>query len=124
MQKLNKNIINYKVSKCKNFERTGQCKYGSHCSFAHGDAELRVKNPMFGGNMFDPMAMGMGMMPYPGMDYQQQMMANQMMMQDPNAMMMMGQPMMPMDGMQMGNPQINIPQNNDNPSAPGANAEH
>ena len=41
------------------------------------------------------MGMNMNMMAYPGMDYQQQMMANQMMMGDPNAMLMMMPPMNP-----------------------------
>ena len=38
---------NYKTSMCKNFEETGQCKYGPSCCFAHGSAELRaLTDPM------------------------------------------------------------------------------
>ena len=104
IQKVQKNILNYKIVKCKNFEREGKCKYGDHCSFAHGDQELRVKpnfNPALG-MPFDPynqmnmgMNMGMGMMPYT-MDYQNQMMAQ-------NQMMMMGN-----DGNMYMMPQQNI----------------
>ena len=47
MQQLQKNIMNYKIVKCKNFEKDGNCKYGAHCSLAHGDEELRSKvDPM------------------------------------------------------------------------------
>ena len=38
-----KNPLNYKIVKCKNFEKDGTCKYGSHCTFAHGDNDLRSK---------------------------------------------------------------------------------
>ena len=31
-----KNPLNYKIVKCKNFEKEGTCKYGAMCSFAHG----------------------------------------------------------------------------------------
>lgn len=41
--KLQKNPLNYKIVKCKNFEKTGTCRYNSHCTYAHGDAELRTK---------------------------------------------------------------------------------
>ena len=37
------NILNYKIVKCKNFEKDGTCKYGQHCTFAHGDKDLRNK---------------------------------------------------------------------------------
>ena len=43
MNKQQNNIINYKIVKCKNWEKDGTCKYGAHCTFAHGDAELRNK---------------------------------------------------------------------------------
>ena len=73
-----KNPLNYKIAKCKNWEKDGTCKYGMHCTFAHGDSELRNKannlyqmqpmqpnmqmmyNPMMMG--MDPMAMNMNMM--------------------------------------------------------------
>lgn len=38
-----RNPLNYKTAKCRNFEQTGVCKYGSRCSFAHSDAELRTR---------------------------------------------------------------------------------
>jgi hypothetical protein len=38
-----KNPLNFKIVKCKNFERDGNCKYGAQCTFAHGDSELRTK---------------------------------------------------------------------------------
>ena len=38
------NAQNYKIVKCKYFEKEGMCRYGSLCTFAHGDAELRKKS--------------------------------------------------------------------------------
>ena len=38
------NPSNFKIVKCKNYEQTGTCKYGSVCTFAHGDNELRTKS--------------------------------------------------------------------------------
>ena len=40
-QPLNSNYSVYKTIKCKYFEKEGTCKYGSNCSFAHGDSECR-----------------------------------------------------------------------------------
>ena len=37
------NMLNYKIVKCKNWEKDKSCKYGAHCTFAHGDEELRNK---------------------------------------------------------------------------------
>ena len=37
------NLINYKIAKCKNWEQDKTCRYGSKCTFAHGDEELRKK---------------------------------------------------------------------------------
>lgn len=78
MQQFQKTIMNYKIVKCKNYEKDGKCKYGSQCSFAHGDAELRSKFDaqqymqmpiMYQANPFEyGMMMGMpgyGMMMYP-----------------------------------------------------------
>ena len=98
--KMHNSIINFKIVKCKNWEKDGTCKYGVHCTFAHGDKELRNKtenlyqmnNPM----MMMPMIYDMNSMPVmfpPGMDMNQmqQMMAaggvnqNQFMMMMPPA---------------------------------------
>ena len=35
--------LNYKIVKCKNWEKDKTCKYGDHCSYAHGEEELRNK---------------------------------------------------------------------------------
>ena len=46
MQAMNnkqKNGLNYKIVKCKNWEKDKSCKYGAHCTFAHGDEEIRNK---------------------------------------------------------------------------------
>ena len=105
-------MANYKIVKCKNFEKDGTCKYGIHCTFAHGDKELRNKNqnmyqlnnqmmmfPMM--NEMYPMQI---MMPPAGMDVNQM---QQMMPPNMNPLMMMN--MMPPipDGM-------NNPDNNNN----------
>ena len=37
------NLLNYKIVKCKNWEKDKTCKYGIHCTFAHGEEELRNK---------------------------------------------------------------------------------
>lgn len=42
--KIPPNPANFKIVKCKNWEATGNCKYGSVCTFAHGDNELRTKS--------------------------------------------------------------------------------
>ena len=98
MEQLQKNIMNYKIVKCKNFEKDGVCKYGSHCSFAHGDAELRSKvDPLTQQQLLQMGQMGqlpmmvpnymmdysMMMMPMQGFDYSQMQM-------DPNMMMQQG----------------------------------
>jgi hypothetical protein len=65
--KIQNSIINYKIVKCKNWEKDGTCKYGAHCTFAHGDNDLRNKteniyqmnNPM----MMIPMMYDMNSMP-------------------------------------------------------------
>ena len=105
--KMQNSMINYKIVKCKNFEKEGTCKYGNHCTFAHGDKDLRNKNQniyqMNNQMMMIPMMNEMYpmpiMMPQPGMDMNQmqQMMSAQNM--NPNPLMMMN--MMPpvQDGM-------------------------
>ena len=57
-----KNSLNFKIAKCKNWEKDGTCKYGIHCTFAHGHNELRNKSD----NMIQ-MQPGMGMMIQPFM---------------------------------------------------------
>ena len=37
------NMLNYKIVKCKNWEKDKTCKYGIHCTYAHGEEELRNK---------------------------------------------------------------------------------
>ena len=87
--KAQNNAMNYKIVKCKNWEKDKTCKYGSHCTFAHGDEELRNKSDnMYPMNMTTiPMMVPMNMvydsMPMvmqgnPGMDFMQmQMMTGQ-----------------------------------------------
>ena len=93
------NPSNFKIVKCKNFETTGSCKYGSVCTFAHGDNEIRTKsdnNIQMSENAIT-MDSGLG-----------QNTLNPYLMQDPNYIynMMMQQQMMmggmPMDYSQMG----------------------
>ena len=78
------NMLNYKIVKCKNWEKDKSCKYGAHCTFAHGDEEIRNKadnlyqmQPM----MFQPFMMNpmMTMTQFPGMDMSQMGMAPMMM---------------------------------------------
>lgn len=86
------NPQNYKIVKCKYWHQDNTCRYGSLCTFAHGDEELRTKSDNVMHNQFDPMSsdqMNMGMnqpMFPPGV------MNPYMMGFDPN--MMMGMPNM------------------------------
>ena len=98
------NVLNYKIVKCKNWEKDKTCKYGVHCTFAHGDTELRNKadnyyqfNPSF------PLMMPI-MMPTQGMDMaqMQQLMANNQL------MMGMGMNVNPNVGQSQGNNDANI----------------
>ena len=75
------NMINYKIVKCKNWEKDRTCKYGAHCTFAHGDEDLRNKadNLYQMNNSFNMMPMFV----QPNMDMnqmQQIMLSNQLMM--------------------------------------------
>ena len=89
MNNKQKDALNYKIVKCKNWEKDKTCKYGAHCTFAHGDTELRNKND----NLMNLQSnMGMGLMFQP-------------MMMDMNAMMQMNPQMQGMQGMQ-GMPMI------------------
>ena len=114
--KMQNSILNYKIVKCKNFEKDGTCKYGAHCTFAHGDKDLRNKsqnlyqmnNPMMVFPMMNDMCGMPIMMAPPGMDMNQmQMMAAGNMNQN---QFMMANMMPPApDGM------INNDNNNDEP---------
>lgn len=85
-QKKIPNPSNFKIVKCKNYDKgksvltLGNCKYGSTCTFAHGDVELRTKVD----NMMQSSS-PMNMPPY---------------MMDPNFLMYM-------NSMGMGNMQMN-----------------
>lgn len=52
-----RNPLNYKIVKCKNWERDGTCKYGAHCTFAHGDNDVRSKSD----NLYQMQPMQMAM---------------------------------------------------------------
>ena len=85
MNNKTKDALNYKIVKCKNWEKDKTCKYGAHCTFAHGDSELRNKTD----NLMNIQSnMGMGLMLQP-------------MMMDMNAMMQMNPQMQGMQGMPM-----------------------
>ena len=76
------NYLNYKIVKCKNWEKDRTCKYGAHCTFAHGDSDLRNKADNIY-QMNPAMPMMMPMVIPPGMDMnqmQQIMLSNQLMM--------------------------------------------
>ena len=95
------NFLNYKIVKCKNWEKDRTCKYGAHCTFAHGDEDLRNKADNLY-QMNTNVQMMVPMMLPPGMDMnqmQQIMLSNQL---------MMGMGMNP----NLGNPNLN--QNNQN----------
>ena len=78
------NYLNYKIVKCKNWEKDRTCKYGAHCTFAHGDEDLRNKadNLYQMNNNFNNFQMMVPLV-MPGMDMnqmQQLMLSNQLMM--------------------------------------------
>ena len=77
MNKSQNSLINYKIVRCKNWEQDKTCKYGAHCTFAHGDNELRNKADNI--YQFNPNMQFMYPMIMPaGMDFNQmqKMMAN------------------------------------------------
>ena len=43
-QRKTKNIVLYKTRQCKNFLRTGSCRYNKNCQFAHGSDDVVVSN--------------------------------------------------------------------------------
>ena len=109
--KMQNSIVNYKIVKCKNWEKDGTCKYGVHCTFAHGDKDLRNKSQnlyqMNNSMMMIPMMNEMYpipmMMPAGGMDMSQmpQMMAPPNINQNQFMMMNMMPPVQ--DGMNNNN---------------------
>lgn len=102
IDKAQNSLINYKIVKCKNWEKDKTCKYGSKCTFAHGDAELRNKTdniscmsqpfPVVMPFMVDQNGQPIMMQPAGGFDY------NQMQMMPANIdqnQLMMGMNMIP-----------------------------
>ena len=85
--KTQNSLLNYKIVKCKNWEKDKSCKYGAHCTFAHGDEDLRNKADNL--YLFNPAFSFMPMMIQPsGMDMaqMQQTMANNQFMMEMNNM--------------------------------------
>ena len=84
--KTSNSMLNYKIVKCKNWEKDKTCKYGVHCTFAHGDNDLRTKsdNLYMGTSIpvmipyYDMNSMGMMMPPNVDINQMQQMMAGNM----------------------------------------------
>ena len=99
MNNKQKDAMNYKIVKCKNWEKDKTCKYGAHCTFAHGDSELRNKSDNLMqmqsnmGIMFPPVMMDMNAMMQ--MNPQMQGMQGMPMIIDPTQMMNMGNMGMP-----------------------------
>lgn len=89
------NPSNFKIVKCKNFEANGSCKYGSVCTFAHGDPELRTKSDNNLQMSENAITMDTGFMPMQGNPY---------LMQDPSYIynLMLQQQMYDMSGIQGG----------------------
>ena len=103
LNKSQNSLLNYKIVKCKNWEHDKTCKYGAHCTFAHGDEELRNKADnlyQFNPSMQFMMPM---MMPATPMDY------NQMQQLMANGQLMMMNNLNP----NMGPEQVNDAQNNE-----------
>ena len=110
------NAQNYKIVKCKYFEKDGSCRYGSLCTFAHGDEDLRTKSDnlmatqaQMNDQMFSPMTMGMNNPMFMNMNMKMQQnpyLDDQMMMMgmanDPNVMLGINNPMFMNMGMKMG----------------------
>lgn len=90
-QKKPANPLNFKIVKCKNFDKEGNCRYGNSCTFAHGDTDLRSKSD--NNMMSDPNVVG-NMMNFLDPNFMAMMMQQNMMGMDYNQMMMsMGMPM-------------------------------
>ena len=105
MNNKQKDAINYKIVKCKNWEKDKTCKYGAHCTFAHGDSELRNKSE----NLLQMQTnMGIGLMFPPPM----MMDMNTMMQMNPQMQGMQVIPINPSQMMNMGMPMPNDMMNN------------
>lgn len=104
-----KDALNFKIVKCKNWEKDKTCKYGAHCTFAHGDNELRNKAD----NLYQ-MQSSMGMMMQPVMLDMNTMM--QMNLMNPQFqgidIPQMGMGMVPVDPSQMMSMGMGTPINN------------
>jgi hypothetical protein len=62
------NLQNYKIVKCKYWEKDQTCRYGTLCTFAHGDIEIRTKTDNLILNqtqlgLYEPMNFQPGQMP-------------------------------------------------------------
>ena len=98
------NAQNYKIVKCKYFEKDGSCRYGSLCTFAHGDEDLRTKSDnlmatqaQMNDIIFSNTSMRVPENPY--LDEQIMMMGIP---NDPNVMLGINYPMFMNMGMKMG----------------------
>lgn len=127
------NVQNYKIVKCKYYEKDGSCRYGSLCTFAHGDEDLRTKGDnvmasqtQMNNQMINTMALGMNNPMMMNMKMQQSpyMMDPQMMMMgmNPDMMNMNNQMFMNM-GMRMGDTQVSGNGNNGNLSLQNGNQD-
>ena len=107
LNKSQNSLLNYKIVKCKNWEKDKTCKYGIHCTFAHGDEEIRHKTDnLYQFNLSMPSMPFMMPMVVPpnGMDF------NQMQPFMVNGQMMMGMNM----NQNIGQEQNNTAENNVN----------
>ena len=70
-------MLNYKIVKCKNWEKDKTCKYGAHCTYAHGEEELRNKaDNLYQMNPGYPLMMPIVPSPNMDMSQMQQFMVN------------------------------------------------
>ena len=92
LNKSQNSALNYKIVKCKNYEKDGTCKYGAHCTFAHGDEELRNKaDNLYQFNPSMPLMLPMILPAGMDMNQMQQFMANGQLMMMGNMNPNMGQ---------------------------------
>ncbi len=97
------NLQNFKIVKCKYWEKDGTCRYGTLCTFAHGDTEIRTKT--------DNLLLNQGQAGYYDMQGMQMNPNMQGMQYDPNMMPMMNPYMMGFDpNMMMSSGMMGVPQ--------------